>query len=59
MVSPNIQKIHTGCNCRSCRMGKNKPRRKSYHKSLRIIHKKELLRDGFITNNTISLGYTD
>lgn len=52
--------MHTGCSCLECRKGRSKKLRKyEYHKRLRKIQKQELKRDGNITTENISIGYTD
>ena len=53
------QKIHTGCSCKRCSIGKDKKTRRQFHRSLRNKQKQEIKKFGEIINVDISIGYTD
>jgi hypothetical protein len=53
------QKHHTGCSCSACRKGKTKKVRRTFHKLMRRFYKKQLTKEGEITETNKSIGYTD
>lgn len=53
------QKIHTGCSCKQCRRGKDKTTRGFFHRMMRRFYKKQIQKQGEITDVNKSIGYTD
>jgi len=53
------QKIHTGCGCKRCGSGRDKETRNIFHRMMRRLYKKQLQKDGEITDVNKSIGYTD
>lgn len=53
------QRVHTGCGCQRCSSGRNKRVRQVFHRMLRRLQKKQLKKDGDITDVTKSIGYTN
>lgn len=52
-------RMHTGCNCRRCRGGRDHKVRREFSRARRRRHKEQLRRFQDIIDVDKSLGYTD